>query len=207
MPDIKMDYQNNQLVIQNFMNVLKNSSNIDFVRGMLFCFGAPTIKGIKSACLINLKRNSEDIKNLWTSYAGKWLEPYNIENVLLNKFSASKNALVLIFRRTLLKRALSRPAARELLLSYNYPVPNVDACLKHLTKKFAFEIPHEVGIFLDYPAEDVKGFIENRQAGNLLSKGYWKVYGNVERAGKIFKRYKTAEYDAALNMLTSWHAV
>ena len=52
MPDIKMDYQNNQLVIQNFMNVLKNSSNIDFVRGMLFCFGAPTIKGIKSAFIM-----------------------------------------------------------------------------------------------------------------------------------------------------------
>ena len=96
--------QNNSCVIQDLMRVLKKSDPEKFIHGVLFCFGAPTIKGIKSACMINFKHGEDDTKTLWNLNARKWLEPYKIECMLLNKFSPSKNALVLIFKRDLLKR-------------------------------------------------------------------------------------------------------
>ncbi len=51
------------------------------------------------------------------------------------------------------------------------------------------EFPHEIGLFLGYPPEDVSGFIENRACG-CKCVGCWKVYGDREKAEKTFLRYK-----------------
>ena len=51
------------------------------------------------------------------------------------------------------------------------------------------EFPHEVGLFLSYPPEDVKGFIENH-AANAKCTGVWKVYGDERQARQTFDRYK-----------------
>ena len=51
------------------------------------------------------------------------------------------------------------------------------------------EFPHEIGLFLSYPPEDVRGFIENR-AANYKLVGTWKVYGDVDKARETFKRYR-----------------
>ena len=57
------------------------------------------------------------------------------------------------------------------------------------------EFPHEIGLFLGYPPEDVRGFIEEG-AAKCKCTGCWKVYGDVERAQKLFAAYKkcTAVY-------------
>ena len=49
------------------------------------------------------------------------------------------------------------------------------------------EFPHEVGLFLSYPPEDVKGFLEHRPCKCV---GCWKVYENEEAAKKTFAKYK-----------------
>jgi hypothetical protein len=57
------------------------------------------------------------------------------------------------------------------------------------TKK---DFPHEMGLLLGYPTEDVKGFITH-QGYNCLCGGYWKVYANKERKLKIFERFENAK--------------
>ncbi|MDO4518091.1 MAG: DUF3793 family protein, partial [Bacillota bacterium] len=61
------------------------------------------------------------------------------------------------------------------------------------------DFPHEIGLFLGYPPEDVKGFIDDKESDlgkacgacrNCKSVGYWKVYHNPEEAEKIFNRYR-----------------
>ena len=51
------------------------------------------------------------------------------------------------------------------------------------------EFPHEVGLFLSYPPEDVLGFILNK-ACNHKCVGCWKVYSDEQAAKCIFRRYK-----------------
>ena len=51
------------------------------------------------------------------------------------------------------------------------------------------EFPHEVGLFLSYPPEDVKGFIDHR-ANNFKCAGLWKVYGDEEKARLLFAKYR-----------------
>ena len=51
------------------------------------------------------------------------------------------------------------------------------------------EFPHEVGLFLSYPPEDVKGFIDHRAVG-FKCAGLWKVYGDEEKARSLFEKYR-----------------
>ena len=51
------------------------------------------------------------------------------------------------------------------------------------------DFPHEIGLFLSYPPEDVRGFVENH-ACNYKCAGLWKVYGDEHRAQRLFTRFK-----------------
>ena len=190
-------------IIQNFMEHIKRTDSENFVKSMLFCFGAPTIKGLKAGCLINFRRDSlnEDLRKIWKKNADKWLRPLGLNWVLLNDKKGFKNALVLIYDRELLERALCCDEACEILANEGYPLKDVEGCLKCLKRKFCEGCPHEVGLFLSYTPYDVKCFMKNEKCENHLECGYWKVYGNVKKARRTFRKYKRAEYDAARMIL------
>ena len=63
-------------------------------------------------------------------------------------------------------------------------------CLNQLVSRLrdTSDVPHEIGLFLGYPPEDVSGFLENRKPCSC--PGPWKVYGNVEEARARFDLYK-----------------
>jgi len=185
------------------MEHIKDFDTENFVKSILFCFGAPTIKGIKAACLINFRRHEdEDIRTLWKQNACKWLDPLGVQWLLLNEQSEDKNALVLIYRRELLAHALGCNKACEILKNCGYPLDDLDACLTCLRRKISGNFPHEIGLFLDYPPDDVKCFMENKKCENQLRNGYWKVYSNVNKARRTFKKFRKAECDAARLILT-----
>lgn len=54
------------------------------------------------------------------------------------------------------------------------------------------EFPHEMGILLGYPMEDVTGFMKNK-GKNFLYMGYWKVYENLSDKIQLFRRYEMAK--------------
>lgn len=53
------------------------------------------------------------------------------------------------------------------------------------------EFPHEMGLLLGYPVEDVRGYILN-EGENCLYTGYWKVYGNLTETMALFHRFEKA---------------
>ena len=72
-----------------------------------------------------------------------------------------------------------------------YPLAGgLEAMLDHLASRMAGSggFPHEVGLFLGYPAEDVEGFRRHGGQGYKYS-GLWKVYSDVERAQRCFRQY------------------
>ncbi len=75
---------------------------------------------------------------------------------------------------------------------------SVEQVIDRVGKRFAFhkkgrtEYPHELGLLLGYPLEDVKGFIENEGKCYLCS-GYWKVYKNEQEAKQTFFLYRLAK--------------
>ena len=49
--------------------------------------------------------------------------------------------------------------------------------------------PHEIGVFLGYPLQDVIGFIENKGMNSKYT-GLWKVYGDRDESMKMFAKFR-----------------
>jgi hypothetical protein len=100
-------------------------------------------------------------------------------------------ALLFLFDRTMLEQTVFRSPIRDVLMGMGYPAQlSLPLFLAHLQKQFeGRRCPHEVGLFLGYPPDDVFGFIKNRGAGFKLC-GPWKVYGDVEGAKIRFREYE-----------------
>lgn len=102
-----------------------------------------------------------------------------------------RRALLLVYRAGLLREQLAQPLARKLLAQDGYPVDGtLEEQLEHLSLRLAQqqEFPHEIGLFLGYPPEDVEGFQVHR-GQNCKLCGNWKVYSDVDRAQALFQRY------------------
>lgn len=99
-------------------------------------------------------------------------------------------ALIYAYRPHALEGDLTDQRARELLLEYGYVPEDAAGCVVHLIHRLrtAAQFPHEIGLFLSYPPEDVLGFIRN-QARNQKCVGCWKVYGDEQAAKKQFEKY------------------
>lgn len=150
---------------------------------------APTLAGMKSANLFSYRyksrvevlRELNDI-NRKLNARGVYLE------VLLWR---KESVLIYVYRKTFLEHDLQQEGARALLESYGYQEYSVEACLGKLKERLIEYdcFPHEIGMFLGYPLEDVVGFIAHKGKDCKLC-GIWKVYGNVSEAGKLFQKLK-----------------
>ena len=100
-------------------------------------------------------------------------------------------ALIYVYRPSRLSADLRRGAAKQLLKERGYCTDTSEGCVIQLIRRLCEceEFPHEIGLFLGYPPEDVCGFIQNR-AGGCKCAGCWKVYGDAEAAQKTFAKYK-----------------
>ena len=110
-------------------------------------------------------------------------------------------ALIYVYRPSRLARCLAVPEAQEILLRYGYSSAEMSDSLERLRERFreSSGFPHEIGIFLGYPAYDVGQFIENN-GRNYLCCGVWKAYSREEEARWIFSRVRhcTQVYQSAL---------
>lgn len=100
-------------------------------------------------------------------------------------------ALIYLYRPDRLEKDLADKTAAELLSERAYPVGYTERCVAELIRRVRHEedFPHEIGLFLGYPSEDVSGFIKHG-AKNSKCVGTWKVYGDEAEAQKKFKLYK-----------------
>lgn len=158
---------------------------------------APTLAGLKTGSMFgawypNARALREDLRRWNQRLAGKGVcfLPLRYEN---------SRALIYVYRPSRLRGDLGHRAAAELLGRCGYAPGSPAWCLCQLRCRMAQSegFPHEVGLFLGYPPEDVRGFMECRAKG-FRCVGCWKVYGDAEKAQKLFASYKkcTAVYTA-----------
>ena len=100
-------------------------------------------------------------------------------------------ALIYLYRPDDLNQALRDDATWAFLQSCGYEARSSDGALRVLRERLrtAEAFPHEIGVFLGYPLEDVIGFIENG-GRNCLCCGCWKVYSNECDALRAFERFR-----------------
>ncbi len=110
-------------------------------------------------------------------------------------YTGKNDSVSIIFNREKLEKSLLDEENREFIKQYGYEDFSVNSVIEKLAGRYTefkegrAEFPHEMGIVLGYPLEDVSGFIENN-GKNYLYSGYWKVYKNAEEKIQLFKIYK-----------------
>ena len=150
---------------------------------------APTLAGIKSASLITFQKNKfADFFALLKEYECC----LNCRDIFFSVLSdTNKFAVVLVYRKTKLKKILNRADSQNILKNFGYRQGDrIENQLDYLKIRMDFTktFPHEIGLFLGYPIEDVIGFIENKGQKFKLC-GYWKVYSDEMKAKELFESY------------------
>jgi hypothetical protein len=99
-------------------------------------------------------------------------------------------ALLLVFNTALLEETVLNNPIRSALIEMGYPIRySLPSFLAHLKARFGSgQFPHEVGLFLGYPLDDVRDFIKYKGYNYKLC-GVWKVYNDVKKAKQCFRQY------------------
>lgn len=101
------------------------------------------------------------------------------------------DGLVYVYRPRMLEERLQQPDVRAFLAEMGYAAFETDAALETLSRTVCAgaEFPHEIGVFLGYPLEDVIGFIRNK-GQCFCCLGCWKAYSNEAQARRVFALYE-----------------
>ena len=150
---------------------------------------SPTLAGIKTGNMFShIFRDDKDMRDSvrrWNRTLGK-----KGLRVLPLRFRDNRG-LIYVYRPAKLSKDLQHSMACKLLRERGYDLQTCQRCIVQLMKRMDEneEFPHEIGLFLGYPPEDVWGFIEKRDE-ECKCIGCWKVYKDEKVAKKTFEKYK-----------------
>ena len=158
---------------------------------------APLLTGIKVSNLLSVKNQSEE--DIFEMFRETRISVKPI-------YQSEKKRIYLLYQREELEAYLNTEEVAETMKMFGYEELEPDSICEELKKRHACYMeekgafPHEIGLLLGYPVEDVLGFIRH-QGKNYLYTGYWKVYGNVVEAVALFEAYNQAK-ERVIRMLS-----
>ena len=158
---------------------------------------APTLAGVKPANLFRI--GGMELKTIHGLVADwdRRLTPKGLRVTVLKECRKTSACMIYVYREEWLSRILADAENQAFLERMGYQTEDGVGMLNLLSQRFCLEqeYPHEIGVFLGYPLEDVVGFIENR-GWNYTCCGLWKSYGDPVAAEACFARYRncTSQY-------------
>lgn len=151
---------------------------------------APLITGMRISNLLMIDSSDEDALRVILKHSG--ISYFK----LLRK---DEKIAFLLFRRSALEKFLLSHECIEMLKETGYQEFSFGKILLNFKQRYEsyindrkLEFPHEMGLLLGYPIEDVKGFIEHKGCGSLYN-GYWKVYRNVPAKKLLFDEFEKSK--------------
>lgn len=150
---------------------------------------APTLAGLKTGSAFVCPYETEEQLLSSLRSVNRKLMPRGVRAIPLRR--RDNRALIYVFRPDSLRSDLSREEACSILADRGYCLGGCESCIAQLAHRIREQeqFPHEIGLFLGYPPEDVRGFMENCACGQKCT-GCWKVYGDECSARRRFDQYK-----------------
>ena len=147
---------------------------------------APTLAAIKTGSLFNCSFESREELTESLRLVNRCLIRKDVRAFPLRVQNG--RALIYLYRPQMLERDLQNPVAEDILRAAGYPEGKAIEKIAYLIHRLreCDSFPHEIGLFLGYPAVDVKGFIEHKEC---KCTGLWKVFESDEaEAQRYFAR-------------------
>ncbi|WP_297788303.1 DUF3793 family protein [uncultured Anaerococcus sp.] len=155
---------------------------------------SPVLTGIKPANLFQIR--SADIKyvrQIVSSWESKCKNCPNCDLKFRLIAKKNKGFLVLVYRQNQLENIIRDSEVADFIKDLGYDSNNLNKCMTCLSQRLRIsDFPHEIGLFLGYPIDDVKAFIKNH-GQNFLLNGFWKVYYEKEKKEEIFNSYRKSK--------------
>ena len=156
---------------------------------------SPTLASLKTANLINVPFKNYDELISSVSQWNARLSPKGVDLIVLKLCEST--ALIYVCRKCNLQRDLNSDGVLDFLKLYGYKSTDVDYCINRLSQRLSLsaDFPHEVGVFLGYPLDDVIGFISNHGVGKFIvtSARLSKPLPNLKNAQKFIANYGRRE--------------
>lgn len=168
--------------------IVKNM-DIDEIRTRVAIHCAPLLAGVKISNLLTVPKTQKKTIR-------KMFERTHISLCVL--WESREKVTFLLYVREMAEEYLKQKEVMDLMERLGYKDMEFDKILECVSRRYAAHMeknggfPHEIGLLLGYPPEDVEGFMKN-QGKNFLYAGYWKVYGNPSEAVKTFRLYDKAQ--------------
>lgn len=160
---------------------------------MLEC--SEVLAGVKPANLISLVNRTRscgrNLYHLWQRYHEELAARLaDLDFIVLQ--TRERALLLLCYNATHLERHLSHAGIRALLQKAGY---EADAPCESLLEELCRRVgnndsfPHEIGLFIGYPAKDVAAFM-GLVALPFACQGPWKIYGDPLRSLGLAEQYR-----------------
>jgi hypothetical protein len=183
----------------DFYKKLSLLNDKEYIENFLIYNASLVIAGVKPASTIALKKINKRLYDSWCSFGKSFIDKLNLYFIELRE--SNESIILMIYDKNLLHKSIDTEQNINFLinLGYNHEVEvnNYLNTLKHRYEKY--HCPHELGIFLGIPFEDVKDFMECTSKRCLMC-GYWKVYNNRRAAIEIFEKYDIVKQYTIDNM-------
>ncbi len=150
---------------------------------------APVITGLKLSNLLTI--SPAGYAQVEQITEGSFISVYPL-------LETEEKVVMLLYQKKPLEKYISMCRVKKLLEEEGYKDLSLDAVLPVFCERYEnyeegkADFPHELGLLLGYPPEDVEGFIRHR-GKNSLCTGYWKVYENREEKQRLFEKYEYAK--------------
>ena len=151
--------------------------------------GSPTLAGIKTGSLFRYPYETEE---QMCKALRRWNVRFRKKGLrVIPLLYREHKALLYLYRPARLCLDLQNETASRILDERGYCTNSPERCIIRLMNRLqeSEAFPHEIGLFLGYPAEDVQGFLEHRDRG-VKCVGCWKVYGDEALAKRTFEQYR-----------------
>lgn len=174
-------------LINRYISSLKKLDSKEYTFNIILTVIATSICGVKCGSLVNITSKSKKMREVWQEEGEEFLDCLELNSFIVNE--DADRLLIYFYSKKLLKNMLDNTSVRAFLRNFGYPnSAEINDILEFIKYRFKGGLPHEIGLFLGIPLEDVEGFITNK-GENYLYCGYWKVYSNIDYCMKIFELY------------------
>lgn len=150
---------------------------------------APLIMGLKVSNLFIIPAENETVVQMVLKHSG--ISCFRL-------LRTTEKITYLLYRRKDLEQVIEHPKMRAFFQREGYERFTLGTILYTFQRRYESYMtaggmfPHEMGLLLGYPLDDVTGFIEQK-GKNYLYAGYWKVYADMGEKIRLFQAFEAAK--------------
>lgn len=170
-----------------FLKKLTLMSRKEYIEYLLLYKTCLVISEVKPAVTIAFSKIKNNQYEDWCKFGINFLDTVSLDYIVLR--DKEDIIILMIYNRKLLEEVINKKENRSFLKYFGYYSINLESNLKILKNRYdKYNCPHEIGIFLGIPVEEVRAFIES-SGNNYIESRYWKVFVDRKKSTDIFKRY------------------